>query len=49
MDVSLPSRQYSEIYFNGQAGLARDESAYTMNSTERGIEIHYVEAPQQGK
>ena len=44
-DVTLPNSQYTEINFNGQVAVAQDGSLYVLNSTERGIEIHYVEAP----
>jgi hypothetical protein len=44
-DVTLPNGLYSEINFNGQVAVAQDGSLYAMSSTERGIEIHFVEAP----
>jgi hypothetical protein len=44
-DVTLPNGDYSEINFYGQVAVVPDGSLYAMSSTERGIEIHYVEAP----
>jgi hypothetical protein len=44
-DVTLPNSQHTEINFNGQVAVAEDGSLYVLNSTERGIEIHYVGAP----
>jgi hypothetical protein len=44
-DITLPKGMYSEINFNGQVAVAQDGSLYAMSSTERGIEIHYEEAP----
>jgi hypothetical protein len=44
-DVTLPNSQYTEINFNGQVAVAQDGSLYVLNSTERGIEIHFVGAP----
>jgi hypothetical protein len=44
-DVSLPYGQYTEINFNGQTAVGADGSLYALSSTERGIEIHFVEAP----
>ncbi len=44
-DVTLPNDQHSEINFNGQVAVTEDGSLYVLNSTERGIEIHFVRAP----
>jgi hypothetical protein len=44
-DITLPYSQYTEINFNGQSAVAVDGALYSMSSTERGIEIHYVSAP----
>ena len=44
-DVTLPNGHYSELSFDGQVSIGRDGSLYVLSSTERGIEIHFVEAP----
>jgi len=44
-DVTLPNGRYSDINPDGQAAVAQDGSLFVLNSTERGIEIHHVEAP----
>lgn len=44
-DVTLPDNDYTEVNFNSQAAIGKDGSLYVMSSTERGIEIHRVEAP----
>jgi hypothetical protein len=44
-DVTLPDSEYTEINFNSQAAIGSDGSLYSMSSTKRGIEIHFVEAP----
>jgi hypothetical protein len=44
-DVTLPDGEYTEINFNSQAAVGADGSLYTLSSTERGVEIHFVEAP----
>jgi hypothetical protein len=45
-DISLPISQHTEINFNGQVAVAQDGSIYVLSSTERGIEVHFVSAPQ---
>jgi len=44
-DVTLPDGEYTQINFNSQAAVGSDGSLYTLNSTERGIEIQSVGAP----
>lgn len=44
-DVTLPNGGYTEINFNSQAAVVLDGSLFTLSSTERGIEIHFVAAP----
>lgn len=44
-DVTLPDGEYTEINFNSQAAVGADGSLYTLSSTERGMEIHFAEAP----
>ena len=44
-DVTLQRGKYTEISLYGQVAIAQDGSLYVLGSTERGIEIHFVEAP----
>jgi len=44
-DVTLPNGQYSEMSFDGQTAVAQDGSLYVMSSTQKGMEVHFVEAP----
>jgi len=44
-DVTLRNNQYSEVPFLGQVAFDKSGSLYVLGSTERGIEVRFVEVP----
>lgn len=44
-DVTLPNRQYSEVYPQGQAAIDQNGSLYVMDTTQTGVFVWYVQAP----